>query len=133
MKHVGQLLKKHIESHGIKKNEVAKAAGISFNYLSTIFAKPSIDAQLLEKLYIAAGLNPAIVFDASVGGYKNMSEISSTAVLGTSTITIGEAASLKMLLEEKDKQLEEKERTIRILMAQLGLPVLEQNGNNNIK
>lgn len=132
MKHVGHVLKEHIEKTGIKKGDVAAAAGISYNYLSTIFNKPTIDALLLEKLFVAAGLNPAVVFDSAGSCYKNYSEISSTAVLGTSTITIGEAESLRMLIDEKDKRLEEKERTIKILMAQRGLPAPEQNGNNNI-
>lgn len=133
MKHIGRVLKKHIESAGLKKNEVAAAAGISHNYLSAVFNKRTIDALLLERLYVAAGLNPGIVFDAQPSSYKNCSDISSLSVFGASTIAIGDTESLLIKLEEKDKLLEEKERTIKILMAQLGMSNPEQNRNNNIK
>ena len=43
MKHLGQLLKKHIETNNIKKRDVADAVGITYNYLSTVFNKPSFD------------------------------------------------------------------------------------------
>ena len=47
MKHIGSILKEHIEKMGLKKGDVATKAGITYNYLSTIFKQSSCDAALL--------------------------------------------------------------------------------------
>ena len=36
MRHIGSILKEHIEKNGLKKGEVANKVGITYNYLSTI-------------------------------------------------------------------------------------------------
>ncbi len=55
MKNVGQILKRHIEDNHLKKGEIAKSVGISYNYLSTLFKQDTMDAKLLEKLFVAVG------------------------------------------------------------------------------
>lgn len=117
MKHVGQLLKKHIEDNHLKKGQVAAKAGISYNYLSTIFKQESIDASLLERLFVAAGLNPAVVFDVPTGVNKNYSDIQANTVVGPATVMIG--AEQKALLD----LLAEKERLIQVLIAASGLKI----------
>lgn len=133
MKHVGQLLKKHIEDNHLKKGEIAKTAGISYNYLSTIFKQPSCDADLLERLYVAAGLHPAIVFDVPEQVSKNFSDIIAQTILGNASVNISQNENLRELLAEKERIISEKERTIQILMANSGLSVPGQNRDNHDK
>lgn len=113
MKHVGQLLKTYIETNNIKKRDVADAAGISYNYLSTIFTRPSIDCILLEKLCKATGLPTGAFFDDGGGVSKTLSDIHQQTLVGSPTISVNDAAMIQSLLDEK-------ERTIQILMAAKG-------------
>ena len=133
MKHAGQLLKKHIEDNHLKKGQIAAQAGISYNYLSTIFKQESIDAELLERLFVAAGLHPAIVFDVPEQVSKNFSDIIAQTILGNASVDISQNENLRELLAEKERIIAEKERTIQILMSNSGLSVPGQNRDNNDK
>lgn len=133
MKHVGNLLKKHIEANHLKKGQIAAQAGISYNYLSTIFKQESIDAELLERLFVAAGLHPAIVFDVPEQVSKNFSDIIAQTILGNASVNISQNENLRELLAEKERIIAEKERTIQILMSNAGLSVPGQNRDNNDK
>ena len=117
MKHLGQLLKKHIETNNIKKRDVSAAAGITSNYLSTLFNKETMDCELWEKLCLASGINPAVAFDVPLSSSKSYSDIYTQTVLGPATVTIG--AEQKTLLD----LLAEKERLIQVLMAASGLKI----------
>ena len=117
MKHIGKLLKKHIEDNHLKKGQIAAQAGISYNYLSTIFKQPSCDADLLERLYVAAGLHPAIVFDVPEQVNKHFSDIMAQTILGNASVQINQNENLRELLAEKERIIAEKERTIQILMG----------------
>ena len=121
MKHVGQILKKHIESHHLKKGEIATAAGISYNYLSSIFKQESCDARLLEKLYVAAGIHPAVVFDVPEQVSKNYSDIVAQTLLGDASVQITQNENLRELLEAKEQIIQEKERMIQLLLANKGI------------
>lgn len=133
MKHVGKILKKHIEDNHLKKGQIAAQAGISYNYLSTIFKQESIDADLLERLFVAAGLHPAIVFDVPEQVSKNFSDIIAQTILGNASVNISQNENLRELLAEKERIIAEKERTIQILMSNAGLSVPGQNRDNNDK
>lgn len=76
MKHVGQILKDHIERNKLVKKQIAETVGITQNYLSTLFTKPTFDAELVEKLFVAVGLNPAVIFDVPEQLVKQFSDIS---------------------------------------------------------
>ncbi len=117
MKHLGQLLKKHIETNNIKKRDVSAAAGITSNYLSTLFNKETMDCELWEKLCLASGINPAVAFEVPLSSSKSYSDIYAQTVLGPATVTIG--AEQKTLLD----LLAEKERLIQVLMAASGLKI----------
>lgn len=133
MKHVGEILKKHIEDNHLKKGQIAAQAGISYNYLSTIFKQGSIDAALLERLFVAVGLHPAIVFDVPEQVSKNYSDIIAQTILGNASVNISQSENLRELLAEKERIIAEKERTIQILMSNTGLSVPGQNRDNNDK
>ena len=117
MKHLGQLLKKHIETNNLKKRDVSAAAGITSNYLSTLFNKETMDCELWEKLCLATGINPAVAFDVPLSSSKSYSDIYAQTVLGPATVTIG--AEQKTLLD----LLAEKERLIQVLLAASGLKI----------
>lgn len=127
MKHIGQLLKKHIEDNHLKKGQIAAQAGISYNYLSTIFKQPSCDAGLLERLFVAAGLHPAIVFDVPDQVNKSFSDIIAQTMLGNASVQINQNENLRELLAEKERIIAEKERTIQILMGNAAPSVPGQN------
>ena len=117
MKHLGQLLKKHIEANKLKKRDISDAVGITSNYLSTIFKKETMDCELWEKLCRATGINPALAFDVPETGNKSYSDIYAQTILGPATVTIG--AEQKTLLD----LLAEKERLIQVLLAASGLKI----------
>lgn len=133
MKHVGQILKKHIEDNHLKKGQIAAQAGISYNYLSTIFKQHSCDADLLERLYVAAGLHPGIVFDVPDTVNKSFSDIIAQTILGNASVQITQNENLRELLAEKERIIAEKERTIQILLGNAGTSISGQNRDSNDK
>lgn len=133
MKHIGQLLKKHIEDNHLKKGQIAAQAGISYNYLSTIFKQSSCDADLLERLYVAAGLHPGIVFDVPEQVNKSFSDIIAQTILGNASVQINQNENFRELLAEKERIIEEKERTIQILLGNTNSVISGQNRDSHDK
>lgn len=121
MKHIGSFLKEHIEKNGFKKGEVANKVGITYNYLSTIFKQSSCDAALLEKLFVAVGLHPGIVFEVPDGISINSSEVYAKNFIGRASVSMGANDAMKALIDEKDKLIAEKERTIQLLLSQTNI------------
>lgn len=130
MKHIGKTLKEHIESHRLVKGNVAKQVGISYNYLSTIFKQPSLDADLLERLCIAIGLHPSEVFEVPEDIETGYQDIWAKTLLGHAKVEINSNENLRALLNEKERIIEEKERTIQILMSRAGFAEQGQNRDN---
>ena len=116
MKHFGKLLKNHIENQRLKKREVAESVGITYNYLSTIFTKETVDAQLLEKLCLATGLPTATVFDdGNIPAIKVNADNNATALFGQASVNLGANEHLYQQI------INEKERYIRALEEQIQL------------
>lgn len=134
MKPVGPIIKKFIEENQLKKMEVAKKVGISYNYLSTIFLKNSIDAELLERICFAINLNPTTFFETSEEmATRNYRDIKATTRVDNSTVSIVDGSLCDKLLQEKERMIEEKERTIQILLKSLErIPVSESGHNSQI-
>ena len=130
MKHIGKTLKEHIESHRLVKGDVAKQVGISYNYLSTIFKQESIDANLLERLCIAIGLHPSEVFEVPQEIETRYQDIWAKTLLGHAKVEINSSENLRALLNEKERIIEEKERTIQILLSRAGIVEPGQNRDN---
>lgn len=117
MKHLGKLIKNHIEANRLVKKTVAEKVGISPTYLSTLFNDESMDCSLYEKVCRVIGMNPAIAFDDTFPGVKVLSDITAETVNGPATVSIiGSEKALRDLLAEK-------ERTIQILMAANGIEI----------
>lgn len=133
MRPIGPILKEHIEENKLAKTKVAEKVGITYNYLSTIFHKESLDAALLEKLCVATGLHPMTFYEYGEDGkMAYYSDIQAKTGIGSAAVNINHnskdlenlLALMKekdKLIEEKNRLIEEKERTIQILMAASGL------------
>lgn len=113
MNHFGKILKQHIENNHIVKGEVAKAVGITPNYLSTIYRKESIDASLMEKLCQATGLDISQIFELPTQTVNIQSGNRAHTEIGDAVVSISGDSNYKELLKEKDLRLAEMERTIR--------------------
>jgi transcriptional regulator with XRE-family HTH domain len=115
MKHVGNELFSIIEEKKLVKKELAERIGITPVYFSSIMKKDSIDAELLERICKVVGVSPAYFFDDYRGDSNHIGDVNATAVMGIASVNIsqGEVDLLKSMLEEK-------ERTIKILMQAKG-------------
>lgn len=133
MKHIGKTLKEHIESNKLVKGDIAKQAGISYNYLSTIFKQESIDAKLLEKLCIASGLHPSVVFEVPQEIDTIYKDIWAKTLMGHATVEINSNENLRALLNEKERVINEKERIIQILMSKECIAESGQKRDNDDK
>lgn len=111
MKHIGKTLKAHIEREGLQKNLIAAQVGITPNYMSVIFGRPSLDAELLEKLCRATNLSPMSIFELPANG-KVISGVSAKTIIGDAAVNLGDNSLLSALIEEKERTIAEKERVI---------------------
>lgn len=123
MKHLGKLIKNHIEDNKLIKKEVAEKVGVSPTYLSTLFNQNSMDCELYEKICHAIGMSPHVGFDELKQSSKVLSDIHAHTVIGPATVTIGETKALQELLAEK-------ERVIQILLATSGIKIGTETGQN---
>lgn len=139
MKPIGPILKRYIEENALKKVEIAEKVGITYNYLSTIFHKETLDAGLLERLCVATGLSPMVFFETGNEGENvHYSDIHAKTQIGSAAVNINhnnkETEALikdkERIITEKERLLEEKERTIRILMAASNLKLGTDLGQN---
>lgn len=123
MKHVGSILKTHIESCGIPKQNVAAEVGIAYNYLSAIFNKPSIKSDLLEKFCKVLHISPLMFFDVDETvehDYKSKNSI--RAVNGKAELHIDSHNNDNAaLLAEKERVIESQAETIAVLKQVLRL------------
>lgn len=106
MRHIGEIIKKHIETNKLVKKNVAEAVGITPTYLSSLFKEDSMDCALYEKICRAIGMNPSIVFESSEPGVQMLSDIKATTMIGAATVTIGETKALQELLAEKERLIQ---------------------------
>lgn len=63
MKHVGQLIKKHIEDHRLVKRKVAEQLGCTYNYLSSVYKKETLNMSFYDEICKVIGLDPALAFE----------------------------------------------------------------------
>lgn len=133
MKHVGSLLQKYIEDNNLVKKEVAESVGITYNYLSTIFKKDSIDCELLEKFCRALHISPLMFFEldqTSEYNYKSNNTVFSPR--GKAELHIdSHNGSNDALLAEKERVIKTQEETINILKQMLGLNKTPENGTDS--
>lgn len=115
MKKIGQELDRIITEKGMIKKNIAQQLNITPTYFSRLLKAESMDCQMLENICKIIGISPSIFFDLQPN--INIGGANATSVLGDASaqvnITAGEAKALRELLEEK-------ERTIQILLQKTG-------------
>ena len=122
MKHIGNTLYRIIEEKGLVKRTIAINCGINPSYFSQLMAKPSMDAVLLEKICREINISPGYFFDDWTSEKLTIGEITNQTVIGDASINIGENIKyLEEALAAKDKLIEEKERTIKLLCDKAGI------------
>ena len=115
MLHIGNVIKNAIESNHLVKQEVAEQLGVTPTYLARMFNQADMKCSSLDKVCKVLGLSAAHIFEQESA--VNVQNVSANTIIGDArtevNVTPGEMATLRELLAEK-------ERTIKILMAQIG-------------
>ena len=115
MLHIGNEIKKVIESNHLVKQDVAEQLGVTPTYLARMFNQSDMKCSSLDKVCKVIGLSAAHIFEQE--SQVNVQNVSANSIIGNAkaelNVTPGEVATLRELLDEK-------ERTIRILLAQIG-------------
>ena len=115
MLHIGNEIKKAIESNHLVKQDVAEQLGVSPTYLARMFNQNDMKCSMLDRVSKVIGLSVSHIFEQD--GQVSVQNVSANSVIGNAkaevNVTPGEVATLRELLAEK-------ERTIQILMAQIG-------------
>lgn len=115
MLHIGNEIKKVIESNHLEKQAVAKELNVSPTYLARMFNLADMKCSSLDRVCKVLGLSAAHIFEQD--SQVNVQNVTANTVIGPASaevnITPGEASTLRELLAEK-------ERTIQILLAQIG-------------
>ncbi len=115
MKHIGNTLSQIIFEKNLKQKDIAEKAGITPVYFNKILKKQDIDCSMLEKICIAMKISPSIMFDCASDGHSIVGNGNIQAI--NSTI---ELDAKKHEIELLNKTIEDKERTIQILMGKIG-------------
>lgn len=115
MLHIGNEIKKVIESNHLVKQDVAERLGVSPTYLARMFNQNDMKCSMLDRVSKVIGLSVSHIFEQE--GQVSVQNVSANSVIGNAkaevNVTPREVATLRELLAEK-------ERTIQILMAQIG-------------
>lgn len=110
---IGPELKRIIEAKHIIKKDIASQIGVTPTYISQIMQKESIDCALLDKICKVIGVPASHFF----GETAQTNQANATTIIGNAEAVAGatpnEVATLRELLAEK-------ERTIQILLSQIG-------------
>jgi transcriptional regulator with XRE-family HTH domain len=115
MLHIGNEIKKAIEENHLVKQDVAEKLGVSPTYLTRMFKLEDMRCSSLDKVCKVIGLSAAHIFEQTE--QVQVQNVSANSLIGDAraelNITPGEVATLRELLAEK-------ERTIQILLQQIG-------------
>jgi transcriptional regulator with XRE-family HTH domain len=117
MKHIGNEIDKILTQKRIKKKDFAEKLGMTAVNLSLILKKNSIDAELLEKFSNVLNLPISHWFDENSSPNNYINANNHSVALGNHSVTGDISLSnCQKELEHLKQLLEEKERTIQILM-----------------
>lgn len=115
MLHIGNEIKKVIEQNHLVKQDVAEKLGITPTYLTRMFKLEDMRCSSLDRVCKVIGLSAAHIFEQESA--VNVQNVSANSFIGDAkaevNVTPGEVKTLRELLAEK-------ERTIQILLAQIG-------------
>lgn len=114
MKHIGNTVKSLVESKGIKKAQFALDIGLAHaESLSRIFRSRSVQCDMLEKICKVLEISPAYFFDDAAPTATAQASTLIGNANASAVAQSGEMATLRELLAEK-------ERTIQILLREIG-------------
>lgn len=116
MKHIGSTVKSLVEARGIKKAQFALDIGLQHaESLSRIFRSGSVQCDMLERICRVLNINPAFFFDDAAEQPQATAQ-ASTVIGNASASAVAQTAEIATLRE----LLAEKERTIQILLREIG-------------
>ena len=113
----GQELKSKLIEAGKSQKDIAELLGVTAQSLSSVLSAKDVRSGTIEKIAEALGVKMSFFYPAdggsiSIAGHNKISG-NNNAV---GNVTIGDAAILQERITMLEKLLEEKERTIKILM-----------------
>lgn len=116
MKHIGSTVKSLVEARGIKKAQFALDIGLQHaESLSRIFRSGSVQCDMLERICRVLNINPGFFFDDAAEQPQATAQ-ASTVIGNASASAVAQTAEIATLRE----LLAEKERTIQILLREIG-------------
>lgn len=116
MKHLGNEADRIIREKRFKKKDIAEKMGITDVYLSRLLKYESFDASLLEKLSKAIHIPITYWFDGPEIKNQSIANGNGSAASIYGNAIAGELADKDKEINHLKQLLEEKERTIQILM-----------------
>lgn len=121
----GNRLKEILYEKKVSQSHVAKLLGVSQQSFNQMLAAADIKSSLLERIAEALGENMSLFYplepaSVTVSDHGGVSIAGNNTIAGNNNavgnVTMGDAAVLQERVTMLEKLLEEKERTIKILM-----------------
>lgn len=119
----GIFLKQKLDLLGIKQRKLAELIGVTPQSINAIMTAKDVRSGTIEKIARVLDVPIAYFFDESGGSAVATGDFSAASVNGDASVSTDCQAVLKekvkaleLLVGEKDKLIEEKERTIKILL-----------------
>lgn len=124
MKHVGKELFRIIDQKKLVKRRIATNIGMNPSQFNQLMHRRSIDSEKLEQICKELNISPGFFFDDWPSDKYTIGEINNSSFIGDANVNVGEHSKhLEMLLAEKDKLIEEKERLIKLLSFKAGVEI----------
>lgn len=116
-----RLLQKLLEDNKLGKARIAEMAGISRTTLDNALNGADIKVSTLENLSKVLGISTSVLFndDTTCGSAVNVSGTINGGQNVTNYSCENEVRTLRALLSEKERVIQEKERTIQLLLENL--------------
>lgn len=124
---IGPTLEKFIHERRLVKKRIAEQAGITPAYLAQVLKKETLDCLLFERLCNAVEVSPMEFFSDNERVKKQIAvgDVTANSMLGPAKASVHVEDGTVSVLREL---LAEKERVIKILLAQL--ENRDKNGTN---
>lgn len=117
---IGLAIEQRMNELGLSKSELGKRIGVPQQNINRILAKSSIDTERLQKICVALDFDFFSLYSPASSVRAVASGDGSVAVTGNNNVagnvTMGDAAVLQERVSMLERLIEEKERTIKILM-----------------
>lgn len=119
----GKQLKVKLAELGAHQKDIADLLGVTAQSLSSVLSAKDVRSGTIEKIARVLGVPIAYFFEESGGRAVATGDFSAASVNGDASVSTDcqsvlkeKVKALELLVSEKDKMIEEKERTIKILL-----------------